>query len=202
MPLRYIEDHPCKYKRTGDSLSSSAAQWHRALKWFQWICPPPRWAIQIRPATSLTFIHIPLEIHPSVFFHSPPSCSLSPHEFLHPDTPRWSLHLLSTPLIFSSAVFLWFYSPSPLFRHASGERVFPILLPEKKNLSDFPLVFCRAMRIMVSQMNSVQEPGLIEKTQAWSAMKETVLVSQLNCANVLSRAGEGESERERERGKY
>ena len=55
------------------------------------------------------------------------------------------------------------------------------------------------MRIMVSQMNSVQEPGLIEKTQAWSAMKETVLVSQLNCANVLSRAGEGERKRERER---
>lgn len=51
---------------------------------------------------------------------------------------------------------------------------------------------------MVSQMNSVQEPGLIEKTQAWSAMKETVLVSLLNCANVLSRAGEGERKRERE----
>lgn len=53
------------------------------------------------------------------------------------------------------------------------------------------------MRIMVSQMNSVQEPGLIEKTQAWSAMEKTVLVSLLNCANVLSRAGEGERVKER-----
>ena len=132
MPLLYIGDHPCKYKRTGDSLYSSAAQWHQALKWFQWICPPPRWAIQIRPATSLTFIHIPLEIHPSVFFHSPPSCSLSPHEFLHPDTPRWGLHLLSTPLVFSSAVFLWFYSPSPLFRHTSGGTGLSDTSPGKK----------------------------------------------------------------------
>lgn len=57
------------------------------------------------------------------------------------------------------------------------------------------------MRIMVSQMNSVQEPGLIEKTQAWSAMKETVLVSQLNCVNVLSRAGKRQRERDREGGK-
>lgn len=46
-------------------------------------------------------------------------------------------------------------------------------------------------------MNSVQEPDLIEKTQAWSAMKEMVLVSQLNCGNVLSRTGEGEREREK-----
>lgn len=52
------------------------------------------------------------------------------------------------------------------------------------------------MRIMVSQMNSVQEPSLIEKTQAWSAMKEMVLVSQFNCVNVLSRAGGEGGERE------
>lgn len=45
------------------------------------------------------------------------------------------------------------------------------------------------MNIMVSQMNSVQELSLIEKTQARFAMKETVFVSMLNCANVLSRAG-------------
>lgn len=46
---------------------------------------------------------------------------------------------------------------------------------------------------------NVQELGLIEKTQAWSAMKETVLVSLLSCVNVLSRAGEGE---EKEKEKY
>lgn len=46
-------------------------------------------------------------------------------------------------------------------------------------------------------MNSVQELDLIEKTQVWSAMEEMVPVSQLNCVNVLSRAGEGESRREK-----
>lgn len=46
-------------------------------------------------------------------------------------------------------------------------------------------------------MNSVQELDLIEKTQARPAMEEMVPVSQLNCVNVLSRAGEGESRREK-----
>lgn len=80
---------------------------------------------------------------------------------------------------------------------ASKERVFPILLPEKENLSDFPLVSAGSRELWFPQMNSVLELDLIEKTQAWSAMEEMVPVSQLNCVNVLSRDGEGERRKEK-----
>lgn len=80
---------------------------------------------------------------------------------------------------------------------ASKEWVFPIPLPEKENLSDFPLVSAGPRELWFPQMNSVQELYLIEKTQAWSAMEEMVPMSQLNCVNVLSRAGEGEHRKEK-----
>lgn len=80
---------------------------------------------------------------------------------------------------------------------ASKEWVFPIPLPEKENLSDFPLVSAGPRELWFPKMNSVQELYLIEKTQAWSAMEEMVPMSQLNCVNVLSRAGEGEHRKEK-----
>lgn len=69
-----------------DSRHSSAAQWHQALKWFQWICPPPRWAFQIRPATLLLSSAFPWKsIHLYSFTHLLPdpihpmsSCTLKP----------------------------------------------------------------------------------------------------------------------------
>lgn len=85
--------------------------------------------------SSLTFIHIPLEIHPSVFFHSPPSCSHSPtfYEFRHPDTPWRGLHLLLTAFIISYALrFPMVLISIPTPSHTSREWVFPIPLLEKK----------------------------------------------------------------------
>lgn len=57
------------------------------------------------------------------------------------------------------------------------------------------------MRIMVSQMNGVQEPSLIEKTQAWSAMRRRSLC---HCWTVrmyfpeLARGREGERKYKKE----
>lgn len=151
---------------------------------------------------SLTFIHIPLEIHPSVFFHSPPPCS-------HPPTIHLPSMSSCSPITLGEAsTFYWQLSYShrqysygfslhPLtITHASRNGSFRYLSRKKTKLSDFPLVSAGPWELWFPQMNSVQEPSLIEKTQAWSAMKEMVLVSQLNCANVLSRAGEGERKRE------
>lgn len=175
----------------------SGGLWHQALKSFQWIYPPPRWAFQIRlaaPSLSSTSPwksihlyssthHLPAPIHrPSV-----DPCCLMPLQ--RPPLEISSL-VLTSVIVFSSL--------HPLtITHASKKRVFPIPLPEKENLSDFPLVSAGPRELWFPQMNSVRELDLIEKTQAWSAMEEMVPVSQLNCVNVLSRAGEGERRKEK-----
>lgn len=68
--------------------------------------------------------------------------------------------------------------------------------PGKKKSKWLSISFFWAMRIMVSQMNSVQEPDLIEKTQARSAMKETSLC---HCWTVQMYFPELVRGRERER---
>lgn len=135
---------------------------------------------------SATFIHIPLEIHPHVLLHLLPVpihpmsfCTLGEAFTSYQHHPH------------SHRLFLRFYSSSPLVRHGSWKWVFPIPLPKEKKPKRL------SMRIMVSQMNSVQELGFIEKTQAWFARWRWSIVSLLNCANV-SRTGK----RERQRGKY
>lgn len=96
--------------------------------------------------SSLTFIHIPLEIHPSVFFHSPPSCSHSPTvcEFCHPDAPWKGLHLLLAirfPVVSISI-------PKP--SHTLLENGSFQYLSWKRKPKRLSISFCWAMRIMVS----------------------------------------------------
>lgn len=165
--------------------------------------PPSRWAIQIRPGTcslSSTFpwksIHLysfthllPAPIHLPFTYHLGVPAAWYPSE--GPPPPINNFHILigSIPLVLVSIP-----SPSHTLLGMGLSNTSPGKRKKKKKPKWLSISFCWAMRIMVSQMNSVQEPSLIEKTQAWSAMKEMVLVSQLNCVNVLSRAGEGGGE--------
>lgn len=185
-----------KIKRTVFFFYSSGGLWHQALKSFQWIYPPPCWAFQIRPAAPSLSSTFPWK---SIHLYS------STHHFLPPFTyPLWivaawcpnrDLTFLSTAFFLTSVIVVFSLRPLTI-TCASKERVFPIPLPEKENLSDFPLVSAGPWELWFPQMNSVRELDLIEKTQAWSAMEEMAPVSQLNCMNVLSRAGEGEHRKE------
>lgn len=77
--------------------------------------------------------------------------------------PYGDLTFLSTAFILTSVMAVFSLHLSTI-THASGERVFPIPLPEKENLSYFPLVSAGPWELWFPQMNSVQEPDLIEKT--------------------------------------
>lgn len=159
--------------------------------------PPPRWAFQIRPAAPSLSSTSPWK---SIHLYSSTHYLPAPIHLPSVD-PCCVMPLQRPPLEINSLVLtsvIVFSSLHPLtIAHASKERVFPIPLPEKENLSDFPLVSAGPRELWFPQMNSVRELDLIEKTQAWSAMEEMVPVSQLNCVNVLSRAGEGERRKEK-----
>lgn len=117
--------------------------------------PPPRWAIQIRPAAHSLLSTFPWK---SIHLYSLPH--LLP-DLIHPTgscTPNTHCETLSVnqPLLYS-------YSFPTLFLFiltclaCSGELVFPIPLPErKKKKKQLSTSFCRDMRIMVSQRTEAQ----------------------------------------------
>lgn len=104
---------------------------------------------------------------------NPSICIPSSQQLLAPFTsPQWTLAawcncggltFLSTAFILTSVMAVFSLHPSTI-THVSGERVFPIPLPEKENLSYFPLVSAGPWELWFPQMNSVREPDLIEKT--------------------------------------
>lgn len=86
----------------------------------------------------LTFIYIPLEIHPSVFFHSPPSCSHSPTSHLPSMSPCSLIPLRGAStsyqqLSYSHRQYSFGFSLHPLtITHASWNGSFQYLSRKKK----------------------------------------------------------------------
>lgn len=127
--------HLCKY----NWQEASAVQWQQALKWIQWICPPPHWAIQIRPVTHLLSSTFPGK---SIHVHSLPHHLPDP---IHPTsccTPIPSVRPFisintSCNLVDGFPIILFSILPTlTCFKEMDLSNT----SPRKKNLSDFPLL--------------------------------------------------------------